>query len=345
MTATVTATPVSRSMVLVMVDEAKRMDYPSGIIGLRGKPDAAISEEVQHDGQTVRIRPAGSALAVRLALTEHRDGEWLVIVTDRDDRDLGAGILAHLVWQRLRSPDPWEAVRHRFSATGIDPKLTNQRESRELATALLSAAPPGGWPAAPAGVLTRSHALGAVSRTHLGLAPENTDLLGVLRWSLHADSVTALAALRATYGDRLADATLEWIASRAEPASVPVLALLRGGELADLVPLGVAMHVLTDDTLSVAERHAAELAAARLEHRWGGSGRRRRRCARGAPRRRCSWPNGPSTRRTRPVWDACWTVPRRCSRVFRLSTWRGIRSCCRPGGGRGWPSWAPRWPP
>src|SRR5690349_21622684 len=146
-------------MVLAIVDEARAMKYRTGAIGIRGIPDRAITADLSHQGQTVRIRAAESALAAREVLGDHRDGDWLVVVTDRDDEDLGAGVLAHFIWQRLRSPDPWEAVRTRFAATGIDPALTSRPDNRELATALVAATPVAGWPAAPAGVMTRNHAL------------------------------------------------------------------------------------------------------------------------------------------------------------------------------------------
>ncbi|MDQ1293784.1 MAG: hypothetical protein QG608_1665 [Actinomycetota bacterium] len=275
MTVGTAATPVSASMVLALVDEARspRFRYPSGIIGVRGVPDRTLTADLTHEGQKVRVRPAPSALAAREILAEHQEGDWLVVVTDRDDDDLGAGLLAHFVWQRLRSPDPWEAVRGRFAATGIDPALTLQPAGRDLAAALLAATPPGGWPAAPAGVLTRAHALGSVACTHLGFDTRSTDVLGVLRWSMTADSVEALAALRSGVADLLADATLDWIAQRAGTACAPVRALLARGELADVVPVGIVLDLLTGENLrSGLHAHRAQLALARLEEqRWGGT--------------------------------------------------------------------------
>jgi len=271
MTATVAATPVSPSMVLAIIDEAREKDYSTGVIGLRGVPDRAVTADLQHDGRVVRVRPAESALAVREVLSEHREGDWMVVVTDRTDDDLGAGVRAHLIWQRLRSPDPWEAVRHRFAATGIDPALTGTRQSRDLASALLAATPPSGWPAAPAGILTRSHALTSVARIHLDLESDTADVLGVLRWTMRPPSVTAVADLRAEFGNRLADETLDWIAERAGVAAKPVRILLRQGEMADLVPLGTVIHLLTaDEVLTAEERHVAQVSLARLEQRWAG---------------------------------------------------------------------------
>jgi len=266
---TLPATPVSLSMVLAIVDEARAKNYETGVIGLRGLPDRAMAGDHQHEGRTVRVRPAESALAAREVLADHRDGDWLVVVTDRDDDDLGAGVLAHFIWQRLRSPDPWEAVRHRFAATGIDPALTTHPQGRDLAAALLAATPPTGWPAAPAGVLTRTHALGAVASAHLGFDGDTADVLGVLRWSMTSDSVAALGELRRDVGDLLADTTLDWIAQRAGTAAAPIRALLARGELADVVPLGIVLHLLTGGPPDPEAAHQAQLALVRLENRWG----------------------------------------------------------------------------
>ncbi|MDG4838331.1 BREX-2 system phosphatase PglZ [Micromonospora sp. WMMD967] len=269
MTVAVATTRVSASMVLAIVDEARAKNYGSGVIGIRGVPDRAITADLQHQGQTVRVRAAESALAARELLGDHRDGDWLVVVTDRDDGDLGAGILAHFIWQRLRSPDPWEAVRTRFAATGIDPALTSRPDNRELATALVAATPQAGWPAAPAGVLTRTHALGAVAATHLGFDTDTADVLGVLRWSISAQSVASLGALRRSVGDLLADTTLDWIAQRAGSAAGPIRALLSRGELADVVPLGLVLRLLIADRYDAPAAHQAQLALVRLEPRWG----------------------------------------------------------------------------
>jgi len=270
MTVALTATPVSTSMVLAMIDEARSQDYKSGVIGLRGSPDRAVVADLQHEGQIVRVRAAESALAAREALAEHQDGTWLVVVTDRDGDDLGPGILAHFVWQRLRRPDPWEAVRHRFAATGIDPALTTTARNRDLAAALLAATPPTGWPAAPAGVLTRTHALKAVASSHLGFEGDAADALAVLRWAMTTDSLVAVGGLRSSVGDLLADTTLDWIAQRAGAAAQPIRALLARGELADVVPLGVVLHLLTSgEGRDQATTHQAQLALVRLENRWG----------------------------------------------------------------------------
>lgn len=260
--------PVTASMALAMVEEASssRYRYTEGVIGLVGQPDPGARADIDRDGAVVRIRPAESALAVREALLEHCAGDWMVILTDRSDQDLGAGILSHFIWGMLRRPDPWEAVRHRFKATGIDPTLTTVPGNRDLATDLLAATPVEGWPAAPAGVLTRGHVMRSVARSTLGIASETIDLISVLTWSVLPSAVKDLSELRSGHGDQLTDAVLDWLAESCGAASGPVRALLQRGQLGDLVPLGLVAQLLTDEsTFSDSERHLAKMALVRLE--------------------------------------------------------------------------------
>lgn len=268
MTVSAHVAPVTTSMVLAMVDEAAsaRYRYREGVIGLVAQPDPSARADVEREGCLVRIRPAESALAVREALLEQRPGDWMVILTNRTDEDLGSGILAHFIWGMLRRPDPWEAVRHRFRASGIDPSLTTPPGNRDLATAVLAATPPEGWPAAPAGVLTRGHLMRSVAKVALGLASETIDLISVLAWSVLPSAVRDLSELRARHGDQLADALLDWLAENCGVAAGPVRALLQRGQLSDLVPLGLVAQLLTDDTaFSDSERHIAKMALVRLE--------------------------------------------------------------------------------
>ena len=60
MTVAMATTRVSASMVLAIVDEARAKNYGSGVIGIRGVPDRAITADLQHQGQTVRVRAAES---------------------------------------------------------------------------------------------------------------------------------------------------------------------------------------------------------------------------------------------------------------------------------------------
>jgi len=212
---------------------------------------------------------------VREALLARDPAAWLVVVTDRPEEDLGVGLLAHFVGHKLRTPDPWEAVRQQFSATGIEASLYTDSESRDIAHGLLMARPEQGWPPAPAGTLTRDHALMSVAREWLDVPRRSLDSLTVLQWTASAELATRTADLRALAGDQLTDATLAWICANAGTAQEPLQHLLRRGEIHDAMPLGLVLGLInaSDDGSSrdAPSDHTRELALARLAHRWGGS--------------------------------------------------------------------------
>ena len=267
------AVPATLPVVRALLDEAKRKNYRSGVLGIRTRPEWAGADSFVHDDTTVTVVPCVSSLAVREALLERQREQWLVVLTDRTDDDLGAGVLSHLVFNRLRTPDPWEAVRHRFAATGIDPALTSVPAHRELASGLLAAAPTGGWPPAAGGVLTIDHAMGAVARLHLGLDDAEVDATSALTWTADASGSHRLADLRQLGGDVLVDTVLRWIARRSGAAGGPLLHLLRSGAAGDALPLGLLVGLLGDarDSSSGDAVQLARDSLIRLEGRLGGS--------------------------------------------------------------------------
>ena len=267
---TVTATRATLPVLRALLDQALRKNFSSGVLGVRARPEWPGAPEFPHAGVPVRVVPCVSALAVREALLERADGQWLVVLTDRADDDLGAGVLSHLLWHRLRTPDPWDAVRLRFAATGVEPALTAAAEDRDVATGLLTAAPPDGWPPAPGGVLTRDHALGAVAAAHLGLTDPVIDATSVLAWTADPAVSTGVADLRALAGDALAGAVLDWAAERAGAAGPALRHLLRAGEARDAVPLGLVAGLLAGDATAGSGQLARE-ALIRLEPRFGGA--------------------------------------------------------------------------
>lgn len=273
---TAAATSVATLPVIrALLDEARRKNYQSGVLGIHAKPEWAGAESFEHQGTTVKVVPCVSALAVHEALRERGDDRWLVVLTDRDDADLGAGIRSHLVWHRLRTPDPWSAVQARFAANGLDPALTTVAGHRDLAIGLLASTPmDGGWPPAPGGVLTRDHALGSVGRRYLGLPLGELDAIAVLVWTAQPDTAALIADLRKMGGDQLTDAVLGWVTEQVGAAGKPVGHLLRNGEGRQAIPLGLVLDVLlssraasrSDDVVLARE------AMVRLESRTGGAG-------------------------------------------------------------------------
>lgn len=272
-----TATP---PVVRALLEEARGKRYSRGVLGVRAQPRWDGPDTFTHEDVPVRVVPCVSALAVREALLNRDPAGWLVLLTDRDDADLGAGVLAHLIGHRVRTPDPWQAVATRFAASGIDARLVSGSAlgsvstQRDLATGLLAVTPFEGWPPAPGGVLTRDHALAAVAQhyLHCGVSGPEMDAVAVFRWSTEPDSATRVADLREVGGDTLTDELLGWLASRCGAAAGCVLALLRAGRLPDLVPLGVVTGVIANEGVlrdGDLDRVSAD-ARIRLETRLGG---------------------------------------------------------------------------
>lgn len=263
---------VTNAVVRSLIEKARSKNQGK-VIGIRAIPDPEARREFEDHGERVDVVPCVSALAVRAALQGHTHDSWLVILTDRSEDDLGAGILAHFVGNHLRNPDPWEGVRDRFQATVLDRVLVRDYRRPEIAQGLLRVSPPDGWPPAPAGVLTADHAFGSVARERLGIAASTVDALSVLRWAAEGGATASIAALRADAGNELADAVLAWIAGACGVAEAPIRQLLVTGAGADALPLGVALEPLTQPELDSrpSERVEAEVALARLEHRWKNS--------------------------------------------------------------------------
>jgi hypothetical protein len=264
------STPVLREL----LDEARGKNYGYGVIGVRAKPDwPPDTRTFTHHKVPVRIEPCVSALAVREALLSRRRDEWLIVLTDRSDEDLGAGVLSHFVGHRLRTPDPWAAVRNRFAATGIDPAIFATAGDRDVATGLLAATPPDGWPPAPGGVLTRAHAFGAVAAAHLGLSDPVVDIAAVLGWAASLSLPERISDLRVLAGDPVTDAVLAWAAERTGAIAPAVLHLLRGGEARDIIPLGLVAGVLADarESRAAEDAQVARDALIRMETRFGGT--------------------------------------------------------------------------
>lgn len=270
---------VSLAVIRAMIDDAAAHDYgprhrdASTVLGVYADPAALERHQIEHGGVPVTVVPCVSALAIREAVLARDPAGWLVVVTDRPEEDLGVGLLAHLAGHKLRTPDPWEAVRQQFAATGLEPSLYAEATSRPLAHGLLLARPEAGWPPAPAGALTRDHALGSVARQWLGLPRRSLDALGVLQWTASAGLAGRIADLRALAGDEVTDATLVWICAGAGAAGSPLRHLLRRGEIKDALPVGLVLGLLTGSTKVAPTTdddllHARNLGLAKLAHRW-----------------------------------------------------------------------------
>ncbi|MFE5330799.1 BREX-2 system phosphatase PglZ [Embleya sp. NPDC056575] len=165
--------------------------------------------------QQARVTTAGSPLAAYELVLGHLAPDasgprLLVVLTDREESELGADLLARVHKHRVNNVDTWDVVREAFGAQYTDPRLSAENWAVE---ALLDAQPPGRWPQLGKGVLTRRHALAALALRRLGAGRYNPDHeagspVGVgegleldaytlLRWSLSPGGPDRFLALRA----------------------------------------------------------------------------------------------------------------------------------------------------
>jgi hypothetical protein len=214
----------------------------SGVLGLRARAYWPGPDEFQYADFKVRVVVCTSALAVRDALRSRRDGGWLVILTERDENDLGVGITSHLYGGVLRNPDPWDAVRDQFGATRIDRRLVVHPQARDLAAGILAAKGDAPWPPARAGFLTLDHVCVAVANRQLGLSDlsENVAPEEVLAWTAGSGRAVLLSDLRELAGEPLTETVVDWLASRCGKAAPLVSYLLRANRVEDVVPLGLS---------------------------------------------------------------------------------------------------------
>lgn len=133
---------------------------------LRAAPEPARATSFQEGGSTVHVRPCVSALAVLDAYEQLPAGDYLVVLTDRSEHDLGDTVLLQARGRKVHVVDPWSEVPGLFGARTAD------RELRALGTwaadALVAHRPADGWPQITSGTLTATHALGNLLARLLG---------------------------------------------------------------------------------------------------------------------------------------------------------------------------------
>lgn len=185
------------------------------VVLLRAAPAWDGPDELSWGEQRrARVAAAPSPLGVYELVLAHQkpsaDGpEVLVVLTDREEAELGPDLLAKVHRQRVNAVDTWDVVREAFGANAPDHRLFEENWAAE---ALLDAAPPhGGWPKLAGGVLSRREALTALALRRLGIGRydpdaessrttadggDELDIHTLLRWSLTPGGPERLLALR-----------------------------------------------------------------------------------------------------------------------------------------------------
>jgi hypothetical protein len=238
---TLLATPaLVRSKVASILSAAQQ----ARIIAISAKPVWAHDERISLPGDRVAVvRPCVSALAVYDELSradDLADADVLVLLTDRDSRDLGEGATARLTGQKVFALDRWQQLTSLFRARQIDPALVAEEWAVD---ALLADIPATGYRPVAGGYLDRETALATLADAQAALSGLDLDLTGLLRWSLdpaHLDRWRALApAVR--------DGLSRWLTERGD-RSESVAAVLRcfaGPTGDDTVSLGLVLGALS----------------------------------------------------------------------------------------------------
>ena len=249
----------SRAAVAARAEQIWR-DRPRSepVLLLRAAPKWEGNDVVPTSLGPVRVVPAVSGLAVRAALVDRAGDERLVVLTPLREEELGAGLLAHAVRQRVWSLDPWDTVRALFGVTarGLDSSLV--RDGELLAQALVSQTPAGGWPRQATGVLTRDTAYEALVGRLLLLEPRALDLAGLLDWAIGSTYGLGLRDVE----PRLRTLLVRWLAERTGPGSSPLLVLCEQGHGSDALAVPLALAALSRSSHPEAAR-----ATGRLEQR------------------------------------------------------------------------------
>lgn len=212
---------------------------PTRVIGVQARTDWIGPASFAVDGESVRVVPCRSALEVRSQLAERDDpAEWLVLLTDRDERDLGRDVLVRLARRRLEPIDAWSAVAGSFGALGVE---TSLRRIPDLAGALLEHRPPTGYAPIVGTVLDRDTAWTAYADRVLGLAALDRDpAVGVLEWLSSGDAAVTLAAV----SPQLADEWWEWLTERVGVIAPFARSLVTGGRSSDAIAFGLCARLL-----------------------------------------------------------------------------------------------------
>jgi hypothetical protein len=253
-----TATP---SQVRVRVRTVREKVPDAKFIGIQARAVWSGPATVQVGGLTVPVITCASPLAFRQALVEHAASPGpVVLITDRQPRELGQDALARLAKQRLFDLDPWQVVLDLFRAREWDRQLGRQAW---LGKALLDHAPDEGYPPVWTGVLDADTVWRHVLERRFGLS-ETADLPAVLRW---AETSPGVARLLEHPVDERHD-VVERLARTAGPFVGRVLDAVQAGQAREVVAIGLAARVLACDARD--REPALREATIRLEPLLGG---------------------------------------------------------------------------
>ena len=230
-------TPAILSRVLLLRAASESLDEPGlNVSGLAGG-DGTV---------TATVVGCATVLAVLDALARRPDGAgYLVVLTPCDEGDLGDSVLAQVIGNRVHTISRWDLVLDAFGAKRRGPGLSG-RERPWLAGALLEAQPPGGWGKISGPVLTLDVAMNRLVGIRFGISDgrdeAGMDAAALLEWTRNEFRISAFRQLPEDERDGLSG----WLRESVGPVARAVFAMLEHAEVADAVPLGLALRGLAE---------------------------------------------------------------------------------------------------
>lgn len=205
---------------------------------LRAAPDPARATTFHEGGATVHVRPCVSALAVLDAYERLPEGDYLIVLTDRDRHDLGDSVLLRARGRDVHVVDPWSEVPALFGARTAD------RELRSLGTwaadALVAYQPADGWPRVTSDTVTARHALSnLLARLLQQRLPSSLDEVSI---AVRLDERDGRLAWQATDAD-LRQRLTAWASDTLGPAAHHALTVAAQRQV-PVAAVGLAMDVL-----------------------------------------------------------------------------------------------------
>lgn len=265
MTITATGLPaVSRPLVEQYARDLVRKGDGYRVLALRAAPQWDEGDVRGPAGERVLVRACVSPLAVREAMAEREPEDYLIVLTAQDAHQLGDSISCRLYEGQVLPVEPWTVVPAMFAARRLDPEV--RRQGAWLATALTEHAPPQGYPAAPAGIVTLDHAMAALAGRVLDIPPDRLDGIALLE---RTADLAARDRWRAEPAP-LREGIEQWAGQRFGAVGRLALRIAGSPGVVDAVTIGLAADVLWPRAGAVSPE--ALQARVRLEPAVGGTG-------------------------------------------------------------------------
>lgn len=220
-------------------------------------------EFIERRGKQFRIVWCESVLAIREALAdiEATPDARLLLITDLEDNQLGADVVARFSRGRLLAASRWDALRAAFSARELDPRLRGQDWLSDL---LLERLPATGYPPVPGGVLDLDTAWRACLEHAVGLTEARADVGALLAWTAGEGNLDRFEALPQSSRDKV----LEKIASEGGSAAALIARAVSAGHGTDALAIGLVCGVIFE---TAGPSDSLREAAVRLEPAFGGN--------------------------------------------------------------------------